>query len=156
MTKLLLPSQSHETSSKRISLGLLALRLILGIAFIAHGAGKIANPFGWMGPDAPVPGIFQGLAALAEFGGGIALIAGLLTPLASLGLVATMAVAVLFHISNGDAFVGGYELAVTYLVLSGFLLVSGPGRFSLDYLISKKLKQGDATSEVQSSRASVA
>jgi len=44
--------------------------------------------------QASVPGFLQGLAALSEFGGGLALIAGLLTPLAAFGIACTMVVAV--------------------------------------------------------------
>lgn len=116
---------------------LLLLRLVAGSAFMMHGWGKIQNPFAWMGPDAPVPGFLQGLAALSEFGGGLAWILGLLTPLASLGLVVTMAVAASFHASKGDPFVsmtGGasYEPALGYLVIALVLLALGPGRLSLD------------------------
>lgn len=156
MKSILFPSSSHLTSSTRVSVGLLAIRLLMGVAFVAHGAGKIASPFNWMGPDAPVPGIFQALAALAEVGGGAALIVGLLTPLASLGLVVTMAVAVLFHLMQGDAFVGGYELASVYLVLSGFLLASGPGRFSLDHALSKRSQESRSQDLIGTEKTSVA
>ncbi|PWB78822.1 MAG: DoxX family protein, partial [Holophagae bacterium] len=73
-------------------LALLLVRVVAGFAFMLHGWGKIQNAFGWMGPDAFAPGIFQALAALSEFGGGLAWILGLLTPLASLGIACTMAV----------------------------------------------------------------
>lgn len=117
---------------------LLLLRFVAGLAFMMHGWSKIQSPFGWMGPEAPIPGIFQGLAALAEFGGGLAWILGLLTPLASLGIACTMAVAFSFHaFVNGDPFVsmtGGpaYELAAIYFCIALLLLAMGPGRFSLD------------------------
>src|SRR5262245_46559334 len=88
------------------AVGLLVIRLVAGAAFATHGWGKIQSPFGWMPPEAPVPGILQGLAALSEFGGGLAWIVGLLTPLASFGILCTMSVAALFHISRGDPFVG--------------------------------------------------
>lgn len=136
--KTLLLSDNSKTSN-RISLALLVLRLFVGVAFIAHGSGKIAAPFSWMGPDAPVPGVFQALAAVAEFGGGMALILGLLTPLAALGLISTMFVAILTHISQGDAFFGGYELAAVYLAASVALLLAGPGRFSIDTYLRSKL-----------------
>ncbi len=81
----------------------------------------------WMGPDAPVPGFLQFLAAFSEFGGGLAWIIGLLVPLASLGLAITMAVAVSMHmITLGDPFVasspGGssYELAAVYFAVSWY------------------------------------
>lgn len=115
---------------------LLLVRVVTGYAFILHGWGKIQNPFNWM-PDSGVPAIFQGLAALSEFGGGIALIFGLVTPIASLGLLITMCVAAFFHaVVRGDPFVGkggpSFEPATAYILISLIILVMGPGRFSLD------------------------
>ena len=124
--------------SARVSVGLLILRLVAGLAFMYHGYGKIQNPFGWMGPKAAIPGIFQALAAISEFGGGLAWMLGLLTPLASFGLACTMTVAVYTHaFVLGDPFVskgssGAYELASVYLCVAVLLLFAGPGRFSLD------------------------
>ena len=120
------------------SFALLLLRLIVGVAFVIHGWQKIQNPLGWMGPQSPVPGFFQLLAAVSECGGGIAWIIGLLTPLAASGIGFTMAVAVSMHsMVLHDPFVnltGGrsYELASAYLCVAILLLVMGPGRFSLD------------------------
>jgi putative oxidoreductase len=122
----------------RESAALLVIRLIAGLAFMFHGWGKIQAPFSWMGPDAPMPGFLLALAALSEFGGGIAWILGLLTPLASFGLLCTMAVAVWTHASRGDPFVaagpGGasYELAAVYFGISLLLLLVGAGRHSMD------------------------
>src|SRR5690242_9622712 len=76
------------------AVGLLLLRLAMGAAFILHGWPKIQNPTGWMGPTADMPGALQALAAVAEFGGGAALVLGLLTPLAALGILCTMATAI--------------------------------------------------------------
>jgi len=124
----------------RGSVGLLLVRLVTGLAFILHGWPKIQNPFGWMG-DAPVPGVMQAAAAVAEFGGGIALILGLLTPLAALGIAATMVVAIgMVHLPHGDPFIGkpeqpSYELAAGYLAVVVMLLLVGPGRLSLDALL---------------------
>lgn len=126
-----------EYSSKG-DVALLLIRLVGGAAFMIHGWGKIQNPFGWMGPEAPVPGILQALAALSEFGGGLAWILGLLTPLAGLGVAFTMAVAVFMHaVKWGHPFVatgGGssYELALVYFCISLLLIALGPGRLSLD------------------------
>ncbi len=122
------------------SLGLLLLRLVAGLAFALHGWGKIQKPFGWAG-DA-FPGVLQGLAALSEFGGGIAWMLGLLTPLASLGLACTMAVAIHMHaVKLGDPFVasgpgqGAYEPAAVYLGVALLLLLAGPGRHSADRML---------------------
>jgi len=121
----------------RGAVGLLLLRLVAGAAFLAHGSGKIQTPFSWMPPEAPIPGVLQALAAVAEFfGGGLGWIAGFLTPLASLGVLATMTVAILFHVGRGDPFVGAggpsFELALIYWSIALLMLLIGPGRFSLD------------------------
>lgn len=122
------------------SVALVTLRVVAGIAFVLHGWDKIQNPFGWMGPDATIPGFFQMLAAVSEVGGGIAWALGFLTPLASLGLLSTMAVAVWMHaIKMGDPFVskggGSYEPAAIYLCIALLLLLAGPGRLSADRAI---------------------
>src|SRR6187397_750178 len=104
--------------TRSASIALLLFRLIVGTAFVFHGWGKIQSPMSWMGPDSPVPGFLQFLAALSEFGGGIAWVLGLLTPVASLGVGITMTVAVCMHaIVMKDPFVASgpgqssYELA---------------------------------------------
>ena len=117
---------------------LLLIRVVAGLAFTMHGWGKMQNPFGWMGPDGFAPGIFQALAAISEFCGGLAWIVGLLTPLASLGILSTMAVAFSYHaFMRGDPFVsmtGGpsSELAALYFSVALLLMATGPGRVSLD------------------------
>jgi putative oxidoreductase len=126
------------------SAAVLLLRLVVGAAFVLHGWPKIQHPFDWMGPGAPVPSVMQGLAALAEFGGGIALILGFLTRVASLGIVSNMIGALaIVHLPHGDPFVGSpgkasFELAAVYLVCGLVLLILGPGRFSLDALLFRK------------------
>ncbi|MBU8894058.1 DoxX family protein [Corallococcus sp. H22C18031201] len=131
--------------SNAASVALLMLRVVAGLAFVLHGSSKIQDPFHWMGPTAPVPGLFQALAALSEFGGGLAWILGALVPLASLGLFFTMLVAVFTHaVANGDPFVGhgaSYELALVYLSISVVMLLIGPGRFSVDAFIRARLNR---------------
>ena len=127
------------------AVGLLVVRLVVGGAFLFHGWPKIQNPTGWMG-DAPVPGVLQAAAAVAEFGGGIAWILGLLTPLFSLLLVGNMATALgMVHLKHGDPFVvvnlpgqpyqPSFELAAVYLSVALLLLLAGPGAISLDALL---------------------
>jgi putative oxidoreductase len=123
----------------RTSVGLLLLRLLAGVAMMGHGWSKIQAPFSWMGPDAAIPGVFQALAALAEFGGGLAWVLGLVMPLASFGIACTMAVAIYFHaLVRGDPFIGpsgSYELASVYFFTALLFILSGPGRYSLDHKI---------------------
>jgi len=121
-----------------VDLVLLLIRLVCGYAFVLHGSEMIYNPFHWMGNESSVPAIFQALAAVSEFGGGFSLIAGFLTRLGAFGIGCTMAVAVYMHrFVWGDPFVnlsGGssYEPASLFLLIALLLVISGPGRFSLD------------------------
>ena len=118
-------------------LALLLLRLVAGLAFVLHGWPKLKNPLGWMGPGMPAP--LQALAVLAEVGGGLGWMLGLLTPLASAGIAGTMVVAIARHaFVKGDPFLGGYELAAIYLCIAILLFVSGPGDLALDHLIFRQ------------------
>ncbi len=124
------------------AVGVLLLRLVAGSAMMLHGWPKMQHATSWMPPEAPVPGALQFLAAFSEFGGGLAWILGLLTPIASFGILCTMAVATfMVHVSQGHPFVasspGGpsYEPALGYLVMALALILLGPGRLSLDCLL---------------------
>ncbi len=77
---------------------------------VLHGSQKIGTPFTWMnafaGADAP-PGFLQALAAIAEFFGGVALILGLLTPIAALGIALVMLAGIgMAHLPAGHPFIG--------------------------------------------------
>jgi putative oxidoreductase len=121
------------------ALALLLVRLVMGLAFVLHGWPKIQNPMAWMNAmgGSSVPSILQVLAALAEFGGGIALILGLLTPIAAFGLFCQMIGAlVLVHLPQGHPFVSqtgpSFELPLVYLVVAVMLIALGPGKWSID------------------------
>lgn len=122
---------------------LLVVRVVMGVAFILHGWPKIQNPTGWMNAMAgqSMPPFIQVVAALTEFGGGIAILLGLFTPLAAVGIACQMLVALLLvHVPMGHPFVataGGpsYELPLLYLALAILLMGLGPGRWSLDALL---------------------
>ena len=126
------------------SFGPLALRLPIGIIFVAHGAQKLFGWFGgfglegtgqWMASIGLHPGYLMALlAGSAEFFGGIALVLGLLVRPAAAALAVSMLIAILtVHIGHG-LFVGnnGYEYALALLAASVSLLVSGAGRVSAD------------------------
>src|SRR5207237_6968496 len=117
---------------------LLILRLVMGSAFILHGWPKIHHATTWMAAmGSGMPGPVQALAACFEFGGGILLILGLLTPLGALAILLQMIGAlVLVHFPHHDPFVAmgksSFELPLLYLVIAGVLLATGPGAISLD------------------------
>ena len=130
-------------------IGLLILRFVMGMGMMAHGWGKIKTPFSWMDkPGAPsaIPDLLQALAALGEFGGGLAIVLGFLTPLGALGVLCTMIGA--WFIAHRDLpwldFTGkgkSFEYAALYGAVALTLLLTGPGRFSLDALIWGKKKR---------------
>jgi putative oxidoreductase len=130
------------------SVGLLVLRLVVGAALIIHGWGKIQAPTTWMnGFPNPPPPYLQAASAVAEFGGGISLIVGFLTPLFALLIACNMATAAaMVHIPHGDPFVnpkGGpsFELAAVYFAAGVCVLLVGPGQISLDYCLFGRRRQ---------------
>lgn len=133
---------SHQSS--KASIGLLILRLIVGLAFMIHGWPKIQNPMGWAGPTAPFPAVLMILAAVAEFCGGLGLFLGFLTPLATFGIACTMAVAAGMHAfilhdpwinaAGGSSF----EPALGYLAVAIMFCLVGPGQYSVDHKVFNK------------------
>lgn len=120
-----------------VDLALLFARLCIGYAFLVVGWGKIQNPTDWMRGLSFAPG-WQVLAAVAEFGGGLALLLGLLTRLGAFGIACVMIVATGVHkFVFQDPYInftGGssFQVPIAYLCVALLLLVLGPGRFSLD------------------------
>ncbi len=124
-------------------LGLLTARLMLGVVFVYHGSQKLFGWFGgyglegtsqWMGSiGIPMPYVSTTLAALSEFGGGLALITGLLFRPVMLPLFFTMLVAAFVgHAGKGfSAQAGGNEYALTLAVLVLAMFFTGPGRFAI-------------------------
>jgi putative oxidoreductase len=132
-------------SSRQISVGLVVLRLILGATFMAHGAQKLFV-FGFSGVSGgfaqmgiPMPGFFGPLVSFVEFFGGMAIVLGLLTRLAGLGLAVNMIVAMLaVHLKAGFFNPGGVEFPLALFGMSVALMVTGAGAFSVDALIGNR------------------
>ena len=122
----------------------LALRLPIGIIFVAHGAQKLFGWFGgyglagtgqWMDSIGLHPGALMALlAGGAEFFGGLALLAGFLVrPAAALQAFAMLVAIFGVHIGKGlFAANNGYEYALALLAVTVALVVSGAGRLSVD------------------------
>ncbi len=134
-----------STTPRRQGTGLLIIRVITGIIFMAHGGQKlfqyglagVTESFTQMG--VPLPGITAPLVAIIEFFGGFALVIGLLTRLVALGLAIDMLGAiVLVHLAGGFFLPAGYEFALALFGASLALAVGGPGILSVDEGIARR------------------
>jgi len=132
-------------SARQVNIGLLILRVIVGIVFMAHGAQKIfvwgidGVTAGFAGMGVPAPAVVATLVAFGELLGGIALIAGVLTRLASLGLAIIMVGAVtLAHLPAGFFAPEGYEFTLTLAAASLALMFAGAGQLSVDAALAKR------------------
>lgn len=129
----------------------LALRVPVGIIFMAHGAQKLFGWFGgygltatgnWMESIGLAPGILMAfLAGSGEFFGGLFILLGLLTRPAAAVLSITMIVAIFtVHFANGLFMANnGYEFGLALLAASVSLMLSGSGKLSADKMIANKL-----------------
>jgi putative oxidoreductase len=132
----------------RAGFGLTAIRIVVGVIFAAHGAQKLFGMFGGYGIAGTAqymeslglaPGHLMAiLAGGTEFFGGLALIIGLLTRPAALGLTFLSLVAIFsVHIHNGLFMANnGYEFALVLLGGSIAVLIEGAGKLSLDRAIT--------------------
>jgi putative oxidoreductase len=141
------------------SIALLLGRTGLALMFVFSGLAKLggyAATQQYM-ESAGVPGMLLPLVIFAEVGGGLAVIAGLLTRTAASALaVFTLAAGVLFHFDPAD------QNQMTHLfknvaIASGFLIlaVHGAGRYSLDALFARRASGRGAVqpARVEGSRA---
>ena len=151
----------RSATQRQIDTALTVLRVILGVTFIMHGGQKlfvygfdgVAGAFGQMG--IPAPGLLGPFVALVEFFGGIAIVLGLLTRLAALGVGATMVVAILtVHLKAGFFNPGGVEFPLSLLGTAIALAITGAGSFSLDALLAKRT--ANRTAEHYAAKAAAA
>ena len=127
-----------------LNLGLLIIRVVVGVTLATHGlnkifgGGKIAGTAGWFGSmGMKMPKANAWIAALTEIGSGALLALGFLTPLAAAGMVAIMVVALITtHRKNGWFIFnpgGGIEYVVVLAAVGIGLACTGPGKWSIDH-----------------------
>ena len=119
------------------------IRVVIGMLFIYHGrelfdTKAMATFAAWLDKDLhfPLPLLMAYLRTGAEFFGGIMLIIGLFTRLASFLICFTMLVAG-FVVDKGDFF-GEGEMPFAYAAILFTIVLAGPGKLSLDYYFFKK------------------
>jgi len=127
-----------------INIGLLIIRLVVGLLFVGHGAQKLFGWFGgygikgtggWFESIGIKPGVTMALlAGLTELIGGILFTVGLLTPLAGIMIAGTMVMAIVkVHAPNGLwATENGYEYNLILIAVTIGVALTGPGQYALD------------------------
>ena len=127
---------------KLISLLILALRIFFGVLFFVHGLDKMIN-FSALSETFPSVlgfGSYMSLmlSVFCEFCCSLFLIAGLLERIILLPMIISIGVA--FFVIH-DSMMPEGELSLIYLVIFIILFVTGPGRYSLDYMIDMKFQK---------------
>src|SRR5215468_2089896 len=127
-----------------MDIGLLVLRLAVGLTMAAHGGQKlfgwfggygIAGTGGWLESIGFRPGRVQAvIAGTFEFAGGLLIALGLLTPVGTALVIAVMVTAIgSVHLPKGFWVTdGGFEYNLMILASSAALAFAGPGAYSLD------------------------
>lgn len=126
-------------SHKLLAYGPLPIRILAGITFLAHGLPKFENIAGTQGFFGSV-GLPPELAlpiGLLEVIGGIFLLVGVVTRIAAALFIIDM-IGAIFLVKLPDGFVGGYELELLLIAISVSLLLTGPGRISIEWDVLKR------------------
>lgn len=125
-----------------VSFILLAVRVFFGVLFFIHGLDKMMN-FSTLSQTFPSIlgfGSYMTLmvAIFCEFCCSMFLIAGLMHRLILIPMILSMGMA--FFVVH-DAMMPEGELSLIYLVVFIVLFITGPGRYSVDYLLDNKFKK---------------
>jgi putative oxidoreductase len=125
-----------------MSIGILILRLVIGLLMAAHGTTKLFGWFGGYGLQKTGeffaqlgfrPGrAFAAAASLGEIAGGLLIALGFLGPVGPAVIIAVMIVAAI-TVHWGQGLLGkGIELPLLYAAAAFGLALTGPGLYALD------------------------
>ena len=127
---------------KGVSLLILLLRIVFGVLFFTHGLDKMMNFTELVNAYPSVLGFGSYMTLMVtifcEFCCSLFLIAGLIVRIMTVPMIVAMAVA-FFDIH--DALFPEGELSLIYLIVFLILFITGPGRFSVDYLIDSRIQK---------------
>jgi putative oxidoreductase len=126
-------------SLQLVKFGPLPIRILAGLTLMLHGLPKITDISGVQRffPNIGLPPELAIPVALLEVIGGLAILFGILTRIASgLFIIEMIGVVVVAKISKG--FVGGYELELLIMAICISLFITGPGRISIEYEVLKR------------------
>ena len=136
------------TDTRLIDIGTLLLRCILGIILFVVGAGKVLGWFGGSGFQTTIQfynkigySVFLTyLSCYTEFIGGFLIIIGLLTRPVLIAVIINMIIATSVMLPNGFLGSGGASYPFTFLIIAIVVLLTGPMKISIDYLLFNKNK----------------
>ena len=131
--------ESNLSTHKLHDITQMGLRTAVGVIFIVHGFGKFGNPgFGGWISSMGIPVEMQIPIALAEFIPGIFLLIGVLTRI-SASVISIVMLGAIFLVKGASSLTGehGYELDLILLAACLVVIVAGPGRVSLSYVLKK-------------------
>ena len=129
---------------KGVSLLILVVRVVFGVLFFTHGLDKMMNFTELVNVYPSVLGFGSYMTLMVtifcEFCCSLFLIAGLLVRLMTVPMIIAMGVA-FFDIH--DAILPEGELALIYFIVFIILFLTGPGRYSIDFLIDRKIRSAN-------------
>src|SRR5438876_907450 len=135
----------------RCGWALLFVRLASAACFLYHGSAILFGAFGGPGPSGfshytHLSLLVTYLVGIAQFGGGLAMLTGILARLGALAISVVMLGAIfLVHLPKGfDVTKGGLEYALTQLLIAVAILIAGAGPYSLYYLLRPADRAVDA------------
>jgi putative oxidoreductase len=137
-----------SSETPQLNLALLVLRVACALPFLYHGSGILFGVLGGPGPatfaafmHAPAAGGY--LVGLAQLAGGLAILTGAFLRVGAVCVMIVMLGAIFrVHLPHGfDINRGGFEFALTELLLAFGLLLAGPGAYSLRNVLPAPLRK---------------
>jgi putative oxidoreductase len=137
---------TYSMDMQTVSIGLLAVRIVVGLIMAAHGASKLWGWFGGHGLRGTGqffeqmgfrPGVaFAAAASVSEIASGLLVAVGLLGPIGPALMISVMVVAAItVHLGQGLLAPKGLEMPLLYGAAAFGLALTGFGEYSLDALL---------------------